>query len=75
MSGLPWGDIIGVFTVFSMVTFIGIWIWAWQKRHRKVFKRLSEIPMEDDPEGPARSVPTTETIDPRQSQPRKGGKP
>jgi len=66
MSEVAWGNVIGVFTVLSMAVFIGIWIWAWQKRHRKVFKRLSEIPMEDQPEGPARSNPRQETKDPCQ---------
>ena len=66
MSELAWGNIIGVFTVLSMAVFIGIWIWAWRPRHRKVFKRLSEIPMEDHPEGPNQPIPTTETRDPRQ---------
>jgi len=65
MSNETWGNIIGVVTLVSMLTFIGIWIWAWQKRHRKVFKHLSEIPMEDQPDGLARPIPTKETIDPR----------
>lgn len=65
MSDEAWGILIGAFTVASMVAFIGIWIWAWQKYHRKTFDRLSEIPMEDPPEGPAGPIPTNETIDPR----------
>jgi len=64
MSQLAWGNLIGVVTVISMAVFIGIWIWAWQKRHRKVFKRLSEIPMEDRPDGPAQPIPGQETRDP-----------
>lgn len=47
-----WGHIIGVVTVVLMLIFIGIWIWTWRKRHRSTFKRMSEIPMEDKPEGP-----------------------
>ncbi|MEO5810672.1 MAG: cbb3-type cytochrome c oxidase subunit 3 [Rhodanobacter sp.] len=52
MSDAAWGNLIGVVTIISMLLFIGIWIWAWRKRHRKVFKRMAEIPMEDSPEGP-----------------------
>ena len=47
-----WGHITGVVTVVLMLIFIGIWVWAWRKRHRSTFKRMSEIPMEDKPEGP-----------------------
>lgn len=65
MSELAWGNLIGVITIIIMAIFLGIWVWAWQKRHRKVFKRLSEIPMEDKPEGPATPIPTRETVDPR----------
>lgn len=66
MSELAWGNLIGVVTVISMAVFIGIWIWAWQKRHRKIFERLSEIPMEDRPDGPAQPIPGQETRDPRE---------
>jgi len=47
-----WGHLTGVVTVVLMLVFIGIWIWAWRKRHRATFKRMSELPMEDKPEGP-----------------------
>jgi len=63
MSDLAWGNLIGVITVLTMAVFIGIWIWAWRKRHRQVFKRLSEIPMEDPPEGPVRPIPTSTEVD------------
>jgi len=31
-----------------MTKFDGIWICAWRKSHKKVFDRMSEIPMEDE---------------------------
>ncbi len=65
MSDLAWGNLIGVITVITTAVFIGIWIWAWRKRHRQVFKRLSEIPMEDAPEGPVPPVPAQTEVDPR----------
>ncbi len=64
-SSEAWGNLIGVVTVLSMATFIGIWIWAWGKRHRKVFKRMSELPMEDPPAGSAAPIPDTAPEDAR----------
>lgn len=68
MTAAMWGNLIGVVTVLTMATFIGIWIWAWGKRHRKVFKRMSEIPMEDPPEGPVPPPPVGGDVDPRAGQ-------
>lgn len=42
-----WGHIIGGITVVLMVTFVGIWVWAWRKRHRAVFQTMAGLPMED----------------------------
>lgn len=47
-----WGPIIGGITVLLMLTFIGIWIWAWRKSHRAVFKRMADLPMEDGDDRP-----------------------
>ena len=44
-----WGHIAGVFIVLMLVSFIGIWIWAWRKYHRKTFSRMARLPMEDEP--------------------------
>jgi len=43
-----WGNLVGVFTLFLMVLFVGMWIWAWRKKHKKVFDRMAALPMEDD---------------------------
>ncbi len=43
-----WGHIAGVFIVLMMTTFLGIWVWAWRRRHRPVFDRLARLPMEDE---------------------------
>ncbi|MEO7052784.1 MAG: cbb3-type cytochrome c oxidase subunit 3 [Rhodanobacter sp.] len=45
-----WGQIAGVFIVLMMVTFIGIWIWAWRKKHKPTFDRLARLPLELDEE-------------------------
>ena len=43
-----WGHIAGVFIVVMLVTFIGIWIWAWRKRHKTTFDRMARLPLEQD---------------------------
>ena len=43
-----WGHIAGVFIVLMMVTFIGIWIWAWLPRHKRAFGNLASLPMQDE---------------------------
>jgi cytochrome c oxidase cbb3-type subunit 4 len=42
------GNLIGVLILVLMATFIGIWFWAWRKRHQPVFDRMARLPMEDD---------------------------
>ena len=43
-----WGHIAGVFIVLMLVSFIGIWIWAWRKRHKATFDRMARLPLEQD---------------------------
>ncbi len=45
-----WGQVVGVFIVLMMITFIGIWIWAWRKYHKPTFNRMARLPLEDEPE-------------------------
>jgi cytochrome c oxidase cbb3-type subunit 4 len=45
-----WGHVAGVFIVLMMVTFIGIWIWAWLPRHKRAFGDLAQLPMQDEQE-------------------------
>jgi cytochrome c oxidase cbb3-type subunit 4 len=49
-----WGHVIGVFTTLIMLAFIGIWIWAWRKSHKPLFKRMARLPMEDAADGAAK---------------------
>lgn len=46
-----WGHLAGVITVILMLTFVGIWIWAWNARHERVFDRLARLPLEGDAVG------------------------
>ncbi|HEX7112582.1 MAG TPA: cbb3-type cytochrome c oxidase subunit 3 [Mizugakiibacter sp.] len=43
-----WGHLEGVITVILMLTFLGIWIWAWSARHKPTFDRLARLPLEGD---------------------------
>ena len=43
-----WGQVIGVFTLLTMLSFIGIWIWVWNSRHKTKYDALARIPMDDD---------------------------
>lgn len=43
-----WGHLTGVFIVLMMFAFVSIWIWAWSGRHKRVFNRMAELPLEDD---------------------------
>jgi cytochrome c oxidase cbb3-type subunit 4 len=43
-----WGHVVGVIIVLLMLTFLGVWIWAWLPFHRKRFDELARIPMLDD---------------------------
>ncbi|MEW9571433.1 cbb3-type cytochrome oxidase subunit 3 [Rhodanobacter sp. Si-c] len=43
-----WGHLAGVLIVLMMVSFIGIWIWAWRKYHKPVFDRMAQLPMQDE---------------------------
>lgn len=69
-----WGHLTGAVTIVLMLIFVGIWIWAWRKRHRSTFKRMSELPMEDNPredkpEGPVPGQPRTASRNDKGEQP------
>lgn len=43
-----WGQIAGAVIVLMMLTFIGIWIWAWLPYHKPTFGKLARLPLEDE---------------------------
>lgn len=45
-----WGHLIGVVIILLIVAFVGVWIWAWLPRHRRVFSRMARVPLENDSE-------------------------
>lgn len=44
-----WGHLTGVLIVLMMASFVGIWIWVWNGRHKPKFDALARLPMEDEP--------------------------
>jgi len=42
-----WGQLAGVVTVVLMTTFVGIWIWVWNARHKPKYDALARLPMGD----------------------------
>lgn len=44
-----WGHLTGVLIVLMMASFIGIWIWVWNRRHKAKFDALARLPMQDEP--------------------------
>jgi cytochrome c oxidase cbb3-type subunit 4 len=43
-----YGHFIGVTIVVIMLTFIGIWIWAWLPHHKTGFDELARLPLDED---------------------------
>ena len=47
MSSL-WGHLAGVITTTLMISFIGTWIWVWNRRHKPEYDALARLPMQDE---------------------------
>lgn len=43
-----WGHVIGVIILVLMLSFIGVWIWAWLPFHKGNFDRLARLPLGED---------------------------
>jgi cytochrome c oxidase cbb3-type subunit 4 len=43
-----YGHFIGVMILLIMLTFIGIWIWAWLPHHKREFTDLARLPLDED---------------------------
>jgi cytochrome c oxidase cbb3-type subunit 4 len=41
-------DLRSVFTVVSLLTFVGIVVWAWSKRNKASFDEAAQLPFKDD---------------------------
>lgn len=38
----------GLITLVLMLSFVGLWIWAWSKRRHKDFEESAALPLEED---------------------------
>lgn len=38
----------GLALILLIVAFIGMWIWAWSDKRKPDFKKMSELPLEED---------------------------
>lgn len=43
-----WGHVAGVVTLTTMLSFVGIWIWVWNGRHKAKYDALARLPMDDE---------------------------
>jgi cytochrome c oxidase cbb3-type subunit IV len=43
-----WGQIAGVLISVMLLSFCGIWIWAWHGRHKQTFDALARLPMNEE---------------------------
>lgn len=43
-----WGHVVGIVILLMMLSFIGIWIWAWLPFHKQNFDALARLPARDD---------------------------
>ena len=43
-----WGQLAGMVTLVTMLSFIGIWIWVWNARHKSKYDELARLPMNDE---------------------------
>jgi cytochrome c oxidase cbb3-type subunit IV len=42
-------DLRSLVTVLSLVTFVGIWAWAWSRRNQSAFDQAANLPFIDTP--------------------------
>ena len=45
-----WGHSVGVLIVMMLLSFIGIWVWAWLPYHKRNFENLAALPLNDEGE-------------------------
>jgi cytochrome c oxidase cbb3-type subunit 4 len=43
-----WGHAVGALILVLMLSFIGIWLWAWLPYHNGNFEKLARMPMRDE---------------------------
>jgi cytochrome c oxidase cbb3-type subunit 4 len=41
-------DLRSIFTVLSLLAFVGIWAWAWSRRNQEQFDRAAHLPFDEE---------------------------
>jgi cytochrome c oxidase cbb3-type subunit 4 len=41
-------DLRSIYTVISLLAFVGIVVWAWSKRNKASFDEAAQLPFKDD---------------------------
>ena len=42
------GLVRGMITLSLLLSFVGLFIWAWSSRRKDLFDRMAQLPLEDD---------------------------
>jgi cytochrome c oxidase cbb3-type subunit 4 len=42
------GVVRGMITLSLLLSFVGLFIWAWSSRRKDLFDRMAQLPLEDD---------------------------
>jgi cytochrome c oxidase cbb3-type subunit 4 len=42
------GLVRGMITLSLLLSFVGLFIWAWSSRRKDLFDRMSQLPLEDE---------------------------
>ena len=42
------GVVRGMITLSLLLSFVGLFIWAWSSRRKDLFNRMAQLPLEDD---------------------------
>ncbi len=50
---MSWGNFSGVVTVFLLLLFVGLVIWAWSGKRKADFDAAARLPLEGDDDTPA----------------------
>ncbi|HSG58346.1 MAG TPA: cbb3-type cytochrome c oxidase subunit 3 [Woeseiaceae bacterium] len=41
-------DFRGIITAILLISFIGLWVWAWSSRRKAEFDKAATLPLEED---------------------------
>lgn len=41
-------DLRSLITVLSLITFVGIWVWAWSRKNQQRFDEAAKLPFQSE---------------------------